>query len=335
MIDAMIEKSRELAETRARSFKLRIRMQNAAKGQNPRIFVISSIQKCGQDNQILGLGQGDAFWATRVPGFPLPAPEESPFLFGGPAAYSSHFHGKVMAVITFDSDEPDSVVQESISVLSENENLRVPHIIGLQLDSVSGHYRSVGQGKLMDRAVAGVLTRQYSEPLEIDEGVLVVLCSDSRLLPPMTSKGAPMTIRTLGGFIPSYDESLPETMNLDDFLTRWLEQDSSEKRIVAMAHGNPDADAAACGAAKASLDSSEIADSFLRSIVEQIGDDAMRADSSHETTAHSRAIAIAKATRRNLGTYPAISAITKKRILLSEVVQLAYMDTVTGILTPY
>jgi hypothetical protein len=65
-----------------------------------------------------------------------------------------------------------------------------------------------------------------------------------------------------------------------------------------------------------------------------MGNDAKRADRTHAATPYERAIAIAKATKENLGTYPSIRGLGKKRILSSQFIQLAFMDTVSGLLTP-
>lgn len=333
MLDSMVDKSKQLAGERERSFKLKTRMEAAAKGQNPHILMISPVHKSGQDCSLLGLGQGDAFWATRLPKASLLGSEESSFLFGGPAAYFGHFSGTLIAAITFESDEPDDVIQESMSALTQNEHLKKAHILGLQQDS-TGSYRHVGEVKFTDRLLASVLVRRNVTPPVIDEKVLVVLCSDSRLLPPCTSSGVPMVIRTLGGFIPACDDASRETRDLDDFLAGWLENDPSDKRIVVIAHGHTTNEAAVCGAAKASLNPSELADGLLQAILQRIWDDAKRADWSHDATPYDRAIAIAKATRENLGTYTEIRELQRKRLLPSNFVQLAFMDTVTGLLAP-
>lgn len=329
----MIENSRLLADERDRLFIPKKRMERAARGQNPHILMVSPINMSGRDCSLLGLGQGDAFWATRLPKVSLLGPEESPFLFGGPAAYFGHFSKGGFAVVTFESDESDDVVRKSVFALAQNEHLKEHHVTSLQLDS-EGLYQPVGKIRFADRFVADLSARRNVTPPQTDERVLVVLCSDSRLLPPQTVKGVPMTIRTLGGFIPPYDDASRETHDLDDFLSGWLQDDASEKRIVIVAHGHMTNEAAVCGAAKASLDSSQLADEFLQSIVERIGDDAKRADWAHEATPYARAIAIAKATKQNLATYSAVHLLEKNRFLSSEFIQLAFMDTVTGLLAP-
>jgi carbonic anhydrase len=333
MLDAMVDNSRQLAEERERSFRLKTRMDQAARGQNPHILMVSPIHMSGHDCSLLGLGQGDAFWATRLPKTSLLSSDESPFFFGGPAAYFGHIGGTALAVITFESDESDDVVQESMSALAQNEHLRKSHILGLQLDS-EGMYRPVGEVKFTDRLIAGILARRSVTTPETDERVLVILCSDSRLLPPNTSTGVPMTIRTIGGFIPPCDDASRETQDLDDFLAGWLEDNTSEKRKVIIAHGHTTGEAAVCGAAKASLNPSELTDELLRLIVERIGDDARRVDSAYDATPYDRAIAIAKATKQNLATYSAVHELEKRRLLPSKFIQLAFMDTVTGLLAP-
>ncbi|RDE10955.1 MAG: hypothetical protein C4K47_10800 [Candidatus Thorarchaeota archaeon] len=332
MLEAMVEKSRQLAEERERSFRLRAGMELAAKGQNPHILVVSPIHKSGHDYILLGLGQGDAFWATRLPRTRLLDSDESPFLFGGPAAYSSQF-GIVFAVITFESDEPDDVVQESVSAFTQNEHMRAAHVIGLQMDP-TGSYRLVGEVKFRDRILARLLAARRRRPSETDHNVLVVLCSDSRLLPPSTSSGIPLMIRTLGGFVPALDDASRETQELDDFLAHWLEEEPSRKRIVVIAHGHATNEAAVCGAAKASLNPSELTDESLQLIVKRIANDAKRADRAHDATPYGRAIATARATRENLRTYTAIREFERKRLLPSEFIQPAFMDTITGVLAP-
>jgi carbonic anhydrase len=329
----MVDNSRHLAEEREHLFIPKMKMEKAAKGQHPLFLMVSPAHKSANDCRLLGLGQGDAFWVTRLPKKSLLSSDESPFLFGAPAAYFCHFDKTAFAVITFESDDSDDVIQESMSAFAQKEHLRKLHLIGLQLGS-KGSYQPVGKLKFSERVMAGMLTDRKAAPLETDERVLVVLCSDSRLLPPHTFNGVPIVIRTLGAFIPPYDDASPETQNLDEFLADWLEENASEKRIVVIAHGHMTNEAAVCGAAKASLNPSELTDELLQSIVERIGDDAKRADWAHDATPYNRAIAIARATRENLATYSAVHELEKRRLLSSEFIQLAFMDTVTGLLAP-
>jgi len=333
MIDAMIEKSKELAETRKRTPQLLTKMQAAAKGQAPSFLIVSTIRRCAQDGQLLNIQQGDAFWATRLPGPPLMRQELLPFLFGGPAAYSSHFHGRTGIVVTFESAERDSDVLDTLSTISQNGSLKGLPIVGLKVDYELGRVRLVVHDKGRNYVLENSLLQRVVRPSALDEKVLVLMCSDSRLLPPTTQTAVPMAMRTLGAFFPAFSGIEDETSHLNTFLTQWLEKDATEKRIIIVAHGSTTEEPASCGAAKASLRPSEVSDKLLRSVIERIGVDATRQNRSPAQVPEVQAMVIARAAKENLLEYPAFVNLAKKKVPVADLILLARMDTVTNILT--
>ena len=333
MLDALIEKSKESAETRLGNPQLLARMETASKGQAPAFFIVSSIRRCVQDAQLLSIQQGDAFWATRFPGLPLKRQDLSPFLFGGPAAYSSRFHQRTGVVATFESAERDDVVLDTLSAIRQNESLKGLPIVGLRVDYELGRVRLVVHSMVRNYVLENSLLRRIVKPSTLDERMLVLMCSDSRLVPPATRTAVPMAIRTLGAFLPSFSGVADETSQLNTLLFQWLEKDAIEKKIIIVAHGSATEEHASCGASRASLEPSEVSDKLLRSVVERIGIDATRQSKSRLLNPEAQAMAIIRAAKENLLEYPVFVDLAKKKVPVVDLILLARMDTVTNVLT--
>jgi len=247
----MAEISDKLERQRKDDPKLLAKMQVAAQGQAPRFLLVSQIHRGTQDLQLLGLEQGDAFHGTRVSGHALLSPGKSPVLFAGPAAYNGIFPQKDGVVITFDKDEPQDRIRESLVNLAEHPGLSEIPIIALSIDYGPGHAQAISHSFHRNRSVEEMFVSRCIMPERCDESVLVLLCSDSRVQPPSTPVGIPYAIQTLGAYVPKYIGADDETMQLNNFFSDWLSTDASEKRIVIVEHGGFTQEEPPCGAGQA------------------------------------------------------------------------------------
>jgi carbonic anhydrase len=310
------------------------RMRTAAKGQAPRYLLISPINRGSQDLPLLRLGQGDAFHATRVPGCILPTPDQSPFLFGGPAAYNKHFPDKRGVILTFENDEPEDIVRVSMDNVSAHPDLSGLPVIGLRVDYEAGRVRLVVHGKGRDYEAENYVLSRVTKPPLLDNRTLVLICSDSRVHPPLTPRGVPLAIQTLGGHVPAYNPSIEECQFLERFFEDWLVSTTEDLDIIVIAHGNFVGEGPSCGAGQASLNPENIAGKYLQPVIQQIMLDAQEFEQQPARTAEDRVIALAQATVRNLTTYPAIKKFLEGLDDQSRLIEVLLMDTVSNELSP-
>ncbi len=326
----MAEISDKLERQRKDDAKLLAKMQVAAQGQEPRFFIVSQIHRSTQDLKLLGLEQGDAFHGTRVSDCPLLPPSRSPVLFAGPAAYNGNFPEKDGVVITFDRDEPPERMRESLVNLIEHPDLSEIPIIALSVDYDQGHAQTIGHSFHRNRAVEKMLVSRSAKPERLDESVLVLLCSDSRVHPPSTPVGIPYAIQTLGAYVSKYTGADDETMQLDSFFSDWLSTDVSEKRILIVEHGGFTQEEPPCGAGQASLNPQQVKGEFLRPVIELLNREALRFEDGISKTVEDRVLAIGQATEHNLRNYPAIARAYEEGVSMESLFQIVTMDTVTG-----
>ena len=330
MINKMAEISDKLERQRKDNAKLLAKMQVAAQGQDPRFFIVSQIHRSTQDLNLLGLEQGDAFHGTRVSGCPLLSPSRSPVLFAGPAAYNGSFPQKDGVVITFDRDEPSERISESLVNLTEHPDLSEIPIIALSVDYDQGQAQAIGHSFNRNRAVEEMFVSRCAKPELLNESVLVLLCSDSRVHPPSTPVGIPYAIQTLGAYVSKYSGADDETMQLNDFFSDWLSTDASEKRILIVEHGGFTQEEPPCGAGQASLNLHQVKGEFLRPVIELLHREALRFEDGISKTVEDRVLAIGQATEHNLRNYPAIARSQEEGVSMESLFQIVTMDTVTG-----
>ncbi len=335
MIDKITELSAKKAEERKTDSSAAEKMKEAAKGQAPRFLVISPIHRSSQDLQVFQFGQGDAFHATRVGRCILPPPDDSPFLFAGPAAYNKHFPDKTGVILTFDVEESGEVVRKSIENAAQHQDLKDIPFLAFRIDYERGDARPIAHG--FDRAyeLENYILKRLSRPDLVDEDTLVVVCSDSRVVPPVTPNGVPMAIQTLGAHLPAYDEDLEELVQLDGFFEDWVSRESDERRIIVVVHGNFEGEGSSCGAGEASLSPSTIDQDDLKPVIERIQLDASEIEELPAKTPEERVVSIGKVTLANLLTYPSLAAALKKGLLHRDFMRVLQMDTVTNVISPY
>ncbi|MBE0525379.1 MAG: hypothetical protein IH631_00450, partial [Candidatus Thorarchaeota archaeon] len=204
MINKLVEIAEKLSEERKKDSEFLDRIGKAAHEQAPRFLIISPIRRSSQDLQLFNMKMGDVFHATRVSNKPLLPPNESPILFAGPAAFNREFPEKRAVILTFDIEEPEAIIRESLENLILHPDLEGLPIIVFRADYEQGRVRIVPHGKGRDYEDENRLISQVNRPDELDTHTLVLICSDSRIDPPVTPRGLPMAIRTLGGYIPQY-----------------------------------------------------------------------------------------------------------------------------------
>ncbi len=330
MINKMAEISDKLERQRKDDPKLLAKMQVAAQGQAPRFLLVSQIHRGTQDLQLLGLKQGDAFHGTRVSDHPLLSPSKSPVLFAGPAAYNGNFPQKDGVVITFDIDEPQERIHESLVNLTEHPELSGIPLIALSVDYGQGLAQAIGHSFHRNRSIEEMLVSRCVKPEGCDESVLVLLCSDSRVHPPSTPVGVPYAIQTLGAYVSKYSGADDETTQLNDFFSDWLSTDANEKRILIVEHGGFTREEPPCGAGQASLNPQQVKGEFLRPVIELLNREALRFEDGISKTVEDRVLAIGQATEYNLRNYPAIAKVQEDGVSMESLFQIVTMDTVTG-----
>ncbi len=311
------------------------KMQAAELGQEPNYLLISPLDRSPQDLDLLGMSQGDAFHATRVPGQPLPSPEDSPFLFAGPGSYFSDFQNKQGIIITFEMEESSHIISKSLENIANHPDLSGIPIIGLEVDYDKGRASLIAHGHGRSYESETNLLSCLTQPNQIDEKTLSILCSDSRVRPPNTPEGMSMSIQSLGGFIPSYSSESAEAHQLDLFLHDWTEKHRDSLRILIIAHGAFEGEGTHCGAAQSSLEHVSSDNTYLNQVLTKINVDVNSSRTEIDSTPEERAISMANTTKTNLMTYPSIQRMINQGLDITEAVQILIMDTVTNVLSEF
>jgi len=335
MIRKITDLSKKLAEEGKDNPDTIERWHAAAKDQAPRFLIISSIHRSSQNLQLMQFGQGDTFHATRVCGHALPLPIESPFLFSGPAAYNKLFPEKTGVILTFDLDEPPEVVRTSIEHARKHPDLDDIPILAFRIDYEAGRGRLVPHGYGRTYEIENYILNRFSRPDVVDDNILVLICSDSRVSPPVTPHGVPMAIQTLGAHIPAFNPNLLETVQLNTFLNEWLAKEYLERRIIVVVHGNFEGEGPPCGAGEASLSPQSITGEILQPIIESLARSASKFESVQANTPEERVVSLGSATIENLKRYPAVIMAIEKGASHDEFMRVLKMDTVTNVVSPY
>ena len=329
MINELVEKSKKMAEEYKKDPVLAARMDIAAQGQSPRFLIISPITRSSQDMQLLRMNMGDAFHATRVTGHPLLRPELSPTLFKGPASFNRDFPNQRGVIVTFEKDESVEVIRETIENISLHPDLSKLPIIAFQVDYDKGHAKLIAHGKGRNYEYENKLLARIKVPGELDNDLLILLCSDSRVSPPLSGKGLPLAIQTLGGYIPVFTGHEDETAQLNRFFETWLASSNDVKQVVIVAHGNFEGEGPSCGAGTASLSPDSVENPLLKPSIEELDRVAREYELKPPGTPEERVKSLSKAIRANLLTYPAIAdAQSIFKLAIDDLL----MDTVTNTL---
>jgi carbonic anhydrase len=329
LIDKLLNLSQKLAEERKKDPELVALMDIAAQGQAPRYLIVSQIHRSSQDLQLLNMQMGDAFQATRVSGQSLPHPDFAPTLFKGPASYNRCFHRKKGIIVTFEQHESSMVIRETLDNLTLHPNLDELPIIALRIKYESGRASLVAHGKGRDYEEENRILSRIQRPDRLDDDVLVLICSDSRIHPPHTENGVPMAIQTLAGYLPKLTGRDDETQQLNSFFEEWLSSSNREREILIVAHGNFEGEGPSCGAATISLNPSQAPNNTLLPILEDLQYAAQQFESEAPDTPEDRVKSLCLATRENLMTYPAISAASQNGLISIDEL---FMDTVSNVL---
>jgi len=330
MIYNIVELAEELSKERKKDPELSALMDEAAQGQAPRFLLISPITRSSQDLQLFNMKQGDVFRGTRVPHEPLLPPSLSPILFAGPASYNLEFPEHRGVILTFDYEEPESIIRESLDNVVKHPDLNRIPVIAFHVDYERGRARIIVHGKGRSYEYENRLLSQVKRPDPLDSETLVLICSDSRLHPPVTPRGLPMAIQSLGGYLPPYSGTNDETLQLNNFFEEWLSKEMKDPLILIVAHGNFEGEGPSCGAADASLNPGVITDSILRSVIFELETATRPFEASPAQSGDERVKSIASATRENLLTYPAVRMAAKTKP--SDFIQILLMDTVSNVL---
>lgn len=330
MLNELVQLSKKHAVEHRKDPVLAARMELGFHGQAPRYLIISPINRSRQDIQIFNINTGDAFHATRVPGHVLLPSNLSPTLVKGPASFNHAFSNQKGIILTFENDESLDIIRETIENISLNPDLKSLPIIAFQVDYLKGRARLIVHNKGRNYEYENKLLHHLGIPEELDNDLLVLLCSDSRVEPPLTNKGFPLAIRTLGGYIPAFTGKQDETEQLHDFFQTWLVSGENPKHILIVAHGNFEGDGSSCGAGTASLKPSAIQNASLRQVIEEIDRVAEEYERTPPNSPEDRVKSISKAIRANLLTYPPISdASSVYKLSIDDIL----MDTITNTLS--
>jgi carbonic anhydrase len=328
MINKLVEMAEKLSEERKKDPELSRRMDVATQGQAPRFLMISPIKRSSQDLQLFDMKMGDVFHGTRVTNEPLLPPNKSPVLFAGPAAYNKGFPEKRGVILTFEMEEPDAIIRESLENLVKHPDLDELPIIVFRCDYETGRARLVAHGKGRDYEAENYLLSRVHQPQKLDNNTLVLICSDSRVHPPVTPNGLPMAIQTLGGYIPKYSGFDDETQQLNTFFEQWISTESSSPHILVIAHGNFEGEGPSCGAGKACLNPNAIENPLLKSVITELQEAAKPYEDTPAQNAEERVKALSSAISQNLRTYPALSKLESQ-----EIIDVLLMDTVSNVLS--
>ena len=332
MINKLVQMAEKLSEERKKDPELSARMYEATQGQAPRFLMISPIKRSSQDLQLFDMKMGDVFHGTRVSNEPLLPHSQSPVLFAGPASYNHEFPEKRGVILTFDQDEPEEIIRESLENVAKHPDLDELPVIVFRADYEKGRARIIAHGKGRDYEAENWLLSRVERPDELDTNTLVLICSDSRVHPPVTPRGLPMAIQTLGGYIPKYTGLEDETLQLNQFFKDWFSHEEANHQIIVVAHGNFEGEGPSCGAGTASLRPDDISNKILRSVVVELENAAKTFESEPTNTPEDRVKSLSSAIRENLQTYPAVNAVFDLKS--PDFIQILLMDTVSNVLTP-
>ncbi|TFG32358.1 hypothetical protein EU528_03795 [Candidatus Thorarchaeota archaeon] len=331
MINKLVEMAEKLSEARKKDPEFSSRMDEAAQGQAPRFLMISPIKRSSQDLQLFNMKMGDVFHGTRVSNEPLLSPSQAPILFAGPASYNHEFPEKRGVILTFEQDEPEGIIKESLESVTLHPDLHGLPVIVFRVDYEQGRARIFAHGMGRNYESENWLLSRVQRPDELDTDTLVLICSDSRVHPPITPKGLPMAIQTLGGYLPKYTGFDDETLQLDNFFENWLSKENDSQHILIVAHGNFEGEGPSCGAGTASLNSDTIPNEILRSVIVQLENAARPFESEPARTAEDRVKSLSSAIRKNLLTYPAVKAVVDSKI--PDFIKILLMDTISNVLS--
>lgn len=320
----------KLAEGRKKDPELSARMDEAAQGQAPRFLMISPITRSSQDLQLFDMKMGDVFHGTRVSNRPLLHPSQSPILFAGPASYNQEFPEHRGVILTFEQQEPESIIRESLENVTKHHDLDEVAVIVFRVDYENGRVRIIAHGKGRDYEAENWLISRVQRPDELDTDTLVLICSDSRVDPPITPRGLPMAIRTLGGYLPPYSGKNDETLQLNDFFEEWLSQEKHSQNILVIAHGNFEGEGPSCGAALDSLNPVNIPNKILQSVIIALENAAKPFESIPAKTPEDRVKSLSSAIKQNLLSYPAINTVVSSKS--PDFISTLLMDTISNVL---
>jgi hypothetical protein len=331
MLNRIATISEDIAKSREKDPELKRLMDIAAEGQSPRYFIISPIDRSSQDLHLLQFQQGDAFGGTRVPRMPLPSPKESPILFAGPASYTTNFSERKAVIITFEQDETADTIDRSLDSINRHPSLSGVPIVALKINYLARNVEIIPHEYARDSKEEKSVLKRIQHPNYLDDRLLTVLCSDSRVRPPESPLGVSMSIQTLGAFVPKYDSSVIECLQLDSFFSRWLSGGNNEKQILVVVHGNFEGTGPSCGAGCASLELDAIEDSHLHFAVGALCEGVADFEDVCARDPEERVLNVGRATIRNLSTYPAIQNHQKLLPSDAQFIEMMKMDTVTNI----
>ena len=329
LIRRLMNISEKVAKERKEDPELQVRMEIAAQGQSPRYLIISPLRRSSQDLQLLNMDMGDAFHATRVSGHALPPPNSSIILFKGPASFNREFPEKKGVIVTFEYEEPGDIIRKTLENLKQHPDLDELPIIALKVNYEYGRANLIAHGKGRDYEAENQILSRIQQPETLDEDILVLLCSDSRVDPPHTENGIPMAIRTLGGYVPPFSEAEEETQQLSAFFEEWLDASDRVREILIVTHGNFEGAGSSCEAVTVSLTPDQIQNNSLRPAIEALRNAAEQFEQKPPNTPEDRMKSLSSAIRENLLTYLVISAAMKNgQLSIDEL----FMDTVTNVL---
>lgn len=331
MTNRLVEIAEKLSEERKKDPELSTRMEVAAQCQTPRFLMISPIRRSTQDLQLFNMKMGDVFHGTRVSDAPLLPPAQSPVLFAGPVSFNQGFPEKRGVILTFDQNEPEAIIRDSLENLVLHPDLDGLPVIVFRVDYEQGRARIVAHGKGRNYETENWLLSRVERPGPLDTSTLVLICSDSRVHPPATPQGLPMAIQTLGGYLPEFTGIKDETSQLNKFFEDWLSQKDDTQQIIVVAHGNFEGEGPSCGAGQASLNPQDITNNLLRSIIIELEAAAKPFESVPANTAEDRVKSLSSAVRKNLLTYPAVNAFAELKS--PDFIEILLMDTVSNVLS--
>jgi len=331
MINKLVEMAGKLSEERKNDPELSDRMDEAAQGQAPRFLMISPIRRSSQDLQLFDMKMGDVFHGTRVSNKPVLHPSQSPVLFAGPASYNQGFPEKRGVILTFEHNEPEEIIRESLENVTKHPDLDELPVIVFRADYERGRARVIAHSKGRDYEAENWLLSRVERPDELDTNILVLICSDSRVHPPITPRGLPMAIQTLGGYLPKYTGQDDETLHLNEFFEEWLAQEQGAQHILVVGHGNFEDEGPSCGAGMASLNPADVSNEILHAVISELADAAKPFESVPASNAEDRVKSLSSAIHENLRSYPAINAIIDSKS--PDFIRTLLMDTVSNVLT--